>query len=205
MASLQTANRVPGIVNRGIASIVCTAVLCSGLSAIAGVSSTTTQRYYSVDGTSKASLARKMRNNPFRGEGGGAIANISPDYSLDVKTSKSGRSCRVSQANLKIRFTLTLPRANEGAMSEGTRAAWRSFVVFAKRHEQQHRAIYLQCAGNFIAKAQSLSGPNCAGLVTKARTLLAAEDRACDRRHAAFDRSERRRLTRQPLFRTAGR
>jgi hypothetical protein len=46
-----------------------------------------------------------------------------------------------------------------------------------------------------------LSGGSCGGLQAQARRLLDAEDRACDRRHAAFDRSERRRLGGLPLFR----
>jgi predicted secreted Zn-dependent protease len=173
--------------------------------AIAGVTSTTSQRYYTVSGTAKSTLARRMRSNPFRGDGGGAVANIRPKYSLDVVTKKTGSSCKVVQANLKVRFTLTLPRAKESAMSAGTRSVWRSFVSFAKRHEQRHRDIYLQCARNFVAKAQRISGSNCAGLKAKAQRLLNAEDRACDKRHAAFDRSERRRLGSQALFRTAGR
>ena len=182
-------------------AVVVAGLVLSTVTAFAGVTSTTSQRYYSVSGTSKASLASKMRNNPFRGDGGGAIANIRPNYSLDVRTIKTGSKCKVSEANLRIRFTLTLPRARESAMSAGTRTFWRSFVSFARRHEQRHRDIYLQCARNFVAKAQRLSGPNCAALKTKARRLLAAEERACDRRHAAFDRSERRRLSGQRLFR----
>jgi predicted secreted Zn-dependent protease len=142
-----------------------------------------------------------MRSNPFRGDRGGAVANIRPRYTLDVATKKTGGSCRVSKVNLKIRFVLTLPRAKESAMSPRTRSLWRGFVTFARRHEQRHRSIYLQCARNFAAKAQRLSGSSCGSLKASARRMLNAEQRACDRRHAAFDRSERRRLGRQPLFR----
>lgn len=179
--------------------------LTDGLTAVAGITSTTSHRYYTVSGTSQSTLARKMKSNPFRGDRGGAVANIRPKYSLKVDTSQSGGTCKVTNVNLNVRFTLTLPRANEGAMSSGTRSVWRSFVSFARAHEQRHRAIYLQCARNFVAKAQRLSGSSCAGLKAQAQRLLNAEDRACDRRHAAFDRSERRRLTSQPLFRTARR
>jgi len=55
------------------------------LSALAGTSSTTATRYYTVSGTSKSTLARKMRNNPFRGDRGGAVANIRPKYSLTAR------------------------------------------------------------------------------------------------------------------------
>jgi predicted secreted Zn-dependent protease len=186
-------------------SVIATAFTADALTASAGVSSTTSHRYYSVSGTSQSTLARKMRSNPFRGDGGGAVANIRPKYSLRVDTKPTGGTCKVTNVDLNVRFTLTLPRANEGAMSSGTRSVWRSFVSFARAHEQRHRAIYLQCARNFVAKAQRLSGSSCAGLKAKAQRLLNAEDRACDKRHAAFDRSERRRLSGQPLFRTAQR
>ena len=39
-----------------------------GLTALAGVTSSTAHRYYSVSGTSKATLASRMRSNPFRGD-----------------------------------------------------------------------------------------------------------------------------------------
>ena len=185
-----------------IVAVVATGFLGDNIAAFAGVTSTTSTRYYNVSGTSRPALASKMRSNPFRGDRGGAVANIRPKYSLDVQTKKTGSTCQVSAVNLNVRFVLTLPRAKESAMSSVTRSSWRSFVSFARRHEQRHRSIYLQCAKNFAAKAQRLSGPSCSALKSKARRLLTAEDRACDRRHAAFDRAERGRLVNQSLFRS---
>jgi predicted secreted Zn-dependent protease len=186
---------------------LCTALVASAAlvaPALAGVSSTTVTRYYSVGGTTTSSLASKMRSNPFRGDKGGAVANIRPRYSLSVTTKQDGSTCRVSNVNLKVSFVLTLPRAKESAMSSGTRSAWRGFVSFARRHEQGHRSIYLQCARNFTVKAQRLTGA-CGSLHSKARRLLDAETRACDKRHAAYDRSERRRVAGLSLFRATRR
>lgn len=183
-------------------AFIATGFLGDTIAAFAGVTSTTSTRYYNVSGTSQATLARKMRSNPFRGDRGGAVANIRPKYSLDVQTKKTGSTCQVSAVNLKVRFVLTLPRAKESAMSSGTRSSWRSFVSFARRHEQRHRSIYLQCAKNFAAKAQRMSGSSCSALKSQARRLLTVEDRACDRRHNAFDRAERGRLASQSLFRS---
>lgn len=173
-----------------------------GLTALAGVTATTATRYYHVGGSSRVSLAQRMRANPFRGDHGGAVANIRPKYSLNVVTKQAGGVCRISRIDLKVRFVLTLPRANESAMSASTRSSWRSFVAFARRHEQRHRSIYLQCAHNFAAKAQRLTGSSCGAVKARVRRLLEAEDRACDRRHAAFDRGERRRLSGLSLFRS---
>lgn len=202
MVDLSEARRFAGRALRctGIA-VIAAAFLSDGMVAFAGVTSSTSNRYYNVSGTSKATLARKMRSNPFRGDGGRAVANIRPNYSLNVVTKQTGSTCKVATVDLNIRFTLTLPRAKEAAMSEGTRSVWRSFVSFARRHEQRHRTIYLQCARNFVTKAQRLSGASCSTLKAKARRMLASEERACDKRHAAFDRSERRRLVAQRLFR----
>jgi predicted secreted Zn-dependent protease len=188
---------------RGLARSLFAGIIIFGLGAeaAAGVRSSTAARYYSVDGTTKVSLATSMRSNPFRGDRGGAVANIRPKYSLKVSTSPSGGTCRVANVDLSISFVMTLPRANEGGTAAGTRSSWRSFVAFARRHEATHRSIYLQCAQNFLAKARQLSGASCGTLQARARQLLNAEDLACDRRHAAFDRSERRRLGGQPLFR----
>jgi predicted secreted Zn-dependent protease len=188
---------------RGLARSLFAGFIIFGLcaEAAAGVRSSTATRYYSVGGTTKVSLASRMRSNPFRGDHGGAVANIRPKYSLKVSTKPSGGSCRVTDIDLTIHFVMTLPRANEAGMAAGTRASWRGFVAFARRHEATHRSIYLQCAQNFLAKARTLSGASCPALQARARQLLNAEDRACDRRHAAFDRSERRRLGGQPLFR----
>jgi predicted secreted Zn-dependent protease len=193
---------------RIIVALLATALALDSLGAFAGVTATTATRYYAVGGSSKAGLAQKMRANPFRGDRGGAVANIRPKYSLTVVTTQANGSCRVSRVDLKVRFVMTLPRANESAMSASTRASWRSFVAFARRHEQTHRSIYLQCARDFAAKAQRLKGSSCGGLKAEARRMLNAADRACDKRHAAFDRGERRRLSGQSLFRstrTAGR
>lgn len=175
------------------------------LAVLAGTSSTTTTRYYNVSGTAKSTLARKMRNNPFRGDRGSAVANIRPKYSLKLTTKKGETTCRISRADLKIRFTLTLPKANEAAMSSGTRSAWRSFVSFARRHEHGHRNIYLQCARKFVAKAQRLSASSCRRVRAQARHLLKEENRACEKRHRAFDRTQLRRVAGLSLFRSTRR
>lgn len=176
-------------------------VQLESLAALAGTSSTTSTRYYNVSGTAKSTLARKMRNNPFRGDRGGAVANIRPKYTLKLATKKTANGCGISVANLKVRFILTLPKAKESAMAKSTRSSWRSFVSFARRHEQRHRSIYMQCARKFVAKAQRLSNSSCRRVTAQARKLLQKENAACEKRHSAFDRSERRRLSGLSLFR----
>lgn len=184
-----------------IAAGLIAALQLDSLAAFAGVSSTTKTRYYNVSGTAKSTLARKMRANPFRGDNGGAIANIRPKYTLNLTTKKTESGCRIRRADLKVRFTLTLPRANQKAMSSHTRSSWRNFVSFARRHELRHRTIYLQCARKFVGKAQRISAKSCRAAKAQARHLLRTENRACDKRHRAFDRGQRRAVAGLSLFR----
>jgi predicted secreted Zn-dependent protease len=203
LAILSNRCRVGG---RALAAAILSAVVFAGVAghgsaAVADVKATTVNRYYAVAGASRATLARQMRANPFRGDNGGAVANIRPKYSLDVATEQTGDICAVTNVDLNIRFVLTLPRATESAMVTQTRVAWQSFVAFARRHEEVHREIYLQCAKKFVAQAERLSGASCDALKSQASRLLEASKRACEKRNAAFDRSERQKLSSQPLLR----
>jgi predicted secreted Zn-dependent protease len=128
------------------------------------------------------------------------MANVRPSYALSVVTRQTGGVCRASSVTLNIRFVMTLPRARTSSMSSGTRAAWNSFVAFARRHENTHRSIYLSCANAFVAKAERMTASTCSGLQAAIRTRLASEQRACDARHRAFDRSEAGRARGLRLF-----
>jgi predicted secreted Zn-dependent protease len=181
------------------------AVLLGSLSsqAFAGVRSSTTYRSYMVGGTSASSLVSYMRSRPLAGDHGPAMANIRPSYALSVATRQAGGVCRASSVTLNIRFVMTLPAARTSSMSSKTRAAWNSFVAFARRHENTHRSIYLGCANSFVATAERMTAVNCGSLQAAIRGRLAAEQRACEARHRAFDRSEAARARGLSLFRLA--
>lgn len=190
--------------SRGIGALTCLLALAPNL-ACAGVSSTTQIASYRVGGATASDLVSYMRRNPFHGDRGGAVANIRPNYSLSIVTRQSGGACRASAVNLRIRFVMTLPSAaNASRMSPATRSAWNGFVAFARRHEERHRSIYLQCAGSFVTKAERLTGSNCMALNASIRRLLESEKRACDKRQLAFDRQDSGRLMGLRLFAMAG-
>src|SRR5213076_1703304 len=108
---------------------------------------------YVVGGTSGPGLVSYMRRRPFPGDNGPAVANIRPHYTLSVDTTYADAVCKPSDIDLNIDFVMTLPAAKTpAAFSPWTRSAWNGFVDFARRHEETHRTIYLDCADDFVAK-----------------------------------------------------
>ena len=168
-------------------------------------------RDYRVYGKTPAELVRYMKRRPFRGDNGPAMANIRPKYGLKLKTlstravkgaKRSG--CKVASISLDIRFVMTLPKAMQSAkQSSNTRHAWRSFRSFAKRHEEQHRRIYMGCAKSFLGKARKMTGRSCAHVKQQVNKLLKKEEKACDKKHLAFDRRDFPRVPNLALFRKA--
>jgi predicted secreted Zn-dependent protease len=173
------------------------------LGAAAEVRTSTRTQYYPVGGTSARTLVGYMRSNPYRGSNGDAVANIRPSYSLNVASRQSGGTCRPTKVTLNINFTVTVPRARS-ALDGATRTAWNGFVSFAKRHEEGHRRIYIQCGNAFVAKAERLSASNCATLQAATRRLLEVEKGVCEGRQRAFDRSEYGKVAGLALFKIAG-
>jgi predicted secreted Zn-dependent protease len=167
----------------------------------AGVRSSSQIEAYRVGGTTAASLVSYMRNNPYPGEHGDAVANIQPSYSLSIATKNAGGACRASSVDLNVRFLMTLPQAtNASGMSAATRGAWSNFVAFARRHEETHRGIYLQCASGFVAQAMRLTASSCFSLQSNIRSLLEKAKRACDVRQNAFDNGQYRSVLNLGLF-----
>jgi predicted secreted Zn-dependent protease len=167
----------------------------------AGVTSSTQTEAYRVSGATAADLVAYMRYHPYPGDHGDAVANIRPNYTLSVATKDAGGACKASSVNLNIRFSLVLPQATQtAAMSSSTRAAWNSFAAFARRHEETHRSIYLQCAAEFVAKAMRQTSGSCFSLQANIKDMLEAEKRACDLRQNAFDRAQYRIVLYQNLF-----
>jgi len=185
----------------GIVAIAASLVFAPLGDALAGVSSSSQINPYWVGGSTASALISYMRNRPFHGDRGDAVANIRPSYSLSVSGKQAGGSCRAVDVGLKVRFVITIPRArNAGAMSPATLSAWNNFVAFATRHENQHKSIYLQCAGEFVAKAMRMTAPSCFALSANIRSQFDAAKRACEKRQLAFDRRDYGRVFGLSLF-----
>lgn len=174
------------------------------MAASAEVRTSTQMQSYKVGGTTATSLVSYMRSNPFHGSKGDAVANIRPNYALNIATKQTGGTCRASKVTLNIRFVMTLPQAqNASAMASSTRSAWNSFVAFTRRHEETHRSIYIKCGNDFVAKAERMTGSNCAALQASIRKLLEREKAICEGRQRAFDRADYGRVGGLSLFKMA--
>lgn len=169
----------------------------------AEVRSSTQTRSYWVGGTTAPALVSYMRSRPFHGSNGAAVANIRPSYNLSISTRPKGSTCSAS-VNLSMNFVMTLPNAKQASgMSSGTRSHWNTFVSYARRHEETHRTIYMDCGRSFLLKAERMTAASCGALQGKIRSLLEAEKRACDKRQVAFDRADYGRIFGLGLFQQA--
>jgi len=174
--------------------------------AMGGVTSSTDQHDFLVEGTTAASLVRFMNGHALSGDHGHAYASIHPDYQLTLATHDAGGICRPSGVDVHVQFDLTLPvAASPGAMSHRTRAAWSSFTAFARAHENHHRASYLGCASAFVAQARRQSGPSCLALQDEIRRMLYDMKRSCEVKQRPFDQSQARVLRNLALFALARR
>lgn len=194
---------MPGGIRRILASLAAAGLLAAtSTSAFAVIKTSTTVRYYHVRGTTTEVLARVVGSNPLHGASGAAIANITATFDLSMAVAYQGRQCDATDAIVSIKFVITLPRAAEQNMTGATRSKWRSLVAFAKRHEETHRAIYLQYMNDFVRKAKRLkSKSGCETLKRQAVQMFNASLKACDQRQNALDRADAARLDRLPLFR----
>ncbi len=180
------------------------ALLALGGAGDAGVHSTTELAAYRVGGTTAAGLVAYMRRYPFHGDRGAAGANIRPHYVLSADLDARDGVCRVSDIDLDIRFVMTLPEARTPeAFSPATRAAWSGFTDFARRHEETHRAIYLQCADELAATLLPLTASRCTALRARIEAMLDAAKRNCEARQLAFDRRDARKVFGLALFMSA--
>jgi predicted secreted Zn-dependent protease len=169
----------------------------------AEVRSITNLHSYHVIGSTSADLIASLRNNPFHGPNGPALANIRPTYSMALDTKQTGGTCSVANVKLDMTFDVTLPAATEGLLAADARYAWRTFSAFAKRHEETHREIYVDCAKDFVAEAQKLTTTSgCDSLKAQATRLLDAENQACNLRQQAFDRVDGPRVLGLALFKS---
>ncbi|WP_368904629.1 DUF922 domain-containing protein [Taklimakanibacter lacteus] len=115
---------------------------------------------------------------------------------------QQANSCRMTNYQIKADFTIRLPKlANEKALSPGVRDRWQQFSGFLRKHEETHRAIWMDCAREIEAKVSVLRERNCDMVERKAQAIRDQIQKACTRKHVAFDASEQKRLAKHPFVR----
>lgn len=170
------------------------------LPSLAGVTSSTDQHSFTVEGTSASGLVRFLNGHAFEGDHGRAYASVHPDYQLSVTTRESGGICRPARIDVHVDFDLTLPVADTSRMSGRVRGAWNTFAAFARAHENHHKQSYLGCAQSFIAQARQQVAPSCFELESDLDQMLYAMKRACEAKQRPFDQSQARTLRNLGLF-----
>jgi predicted secreted Zn-dependent protease len=177
--------------------------LLSGPPAEAQPKTTTNIKYYIVNGTTADSLDREMiSRGPMHGRSR-AYANIVavPEYSGQLV---QGRTCRLENFQVSGTFTMTLPRLADGVRLSGDlKARWNSFKNFVRRHEEGHRAIWIDTMKKAQGRISRLSAATCPQLQAKIDAVFQEEWRAGERRQDAFDRADQQNLARHPLIQAA--
>jgi predicted secreted Zn-dependent protease len=169
-------------------------------SAEARPSSVTKVKYYAIAGSTARDLDYQMTTRgPIHGRGR-AYANlvVKPDYAGQLV---QGRSCTVKNFTISAEFIMTLPTLAPGTrLPAGLKSQWASFQAFAKKHEEGHKAIWLDSMGKAQRRIEALNAPGCGELDRRIEQVFDEEWRKSERRQDAYDLAEQKKLARHPLI-----
>jgi predicted secreted Zn-dependent protease len=184
----------------GVVGLAVLAVLSSPLAA--RPVEKTSYKFYTIAGNSPGEIYNSMIRRGPDVNGVNAYASTSATSSQNGKLIQQGKSCRITDYNFNINFTINLPKLkNEAALAGQTSTKWGQFKSFLKSHEEKHKTIWLNCAKTLEAQVKSLRSNDCKSLDRQAAALWKKMRTSCDRQHAAFDAAEQRRLVKHPFVR----
>jgi predicted secreted Zn-dependent protease len=183
-------------------AIVAIVVLAPGPeTAQAAPAFSTRYSYYGVSGTSPTGIFASLLRNAQRINGVKHHAFTKIDIATP-RTVSSANGCRVG--GLSVRFLIRMPRlTNEASLSANDRRLWQQFSGFIRRHEETHRAIWMNCARRMDATLRGLRGRNCADVAQRARKVIEQVKPACRRQDMALDATDRGRFDNYPFMRAA--
>jgi predicted secreted Zn-dependent protease len=161
----------------------------------------TRYEHYLLIGDTPQRLFESLIKNGPRVARGRVYALTRMDPQIEVHTERTGDQCR---ADLKINmsFTIRLPQIEPSQMVVASlRQSFDHFYAFAKRHEENHRAIWLRCAAEAESLASDVTAATCIDAELRAFRILTEVSARCDRRHAEFDAAEQSILHKHPFLR----
>lgn len=180
------------------------AALSACLGPGAGAKPLTNYVHYLVAGSSAQGLFESMINNGPKVGGGRAYASTRMDPNVSASTVANGGQCRVVSFKMNMTFTIRLPQLdNDQKVEPALRKSFERFYQFAKRHEETHRTIWLQCAAEAEALATGLKAATCAEAEAQSLKIVDDVSKRCDRRHAEFDAADQKQLSRHPFMKQA--
>jgi predicted secreted Zn-dependent protease len=167
--------------------------------AVAKPSVTTNYVYYKVSGESAVDIYSSMLSRGPHVNGAKAYAATLAESSQSGKLEQKG-SCRVRDYKFAMKFTIRLPRiADHDGLTPKVAARWQQFTQFLKKHEETHRAIWVDCARDIENQINSLRAKSCAEIDRRAQQIVDRVQKACNRKHTAFDNAEQKRLSKHPF------
>ena len=165
---------------------------------------TTSVRYYAISGHDERDLLRHMRRVGPRVGGKPALARTRMQAKYHASLQQKGASCRVSNFQARVHYTITLPRLrNPKALKTASRKRWRHFHKRLRAHENRHIAIWNRCLHQARRELLKLRARNCHALKRKMRARYRSIMQACNRKHDAFDAHEQHVATNLPFIRAA--
>ncbi len=167
---------------------------------------TTKFKYYSVSGTTAASLHRNMTvpTGFFSSEKVYANITMSPSFSGTFKQGKRGKICRIQGFGINGEFVVRLPKLKSGVkLPRSLNRKFRSFVSYVRKHELRHRSIWTRCLRSAETRIKRLRIKSCTQLDVRAAKIISSEWAKCEKRNIRFDALEQKRLRRLPLVREA--
>jgi predicted secreted Zn-dependent protease len=175
---------------------------CLGPQAVA--QPTTSYVHYLVTGESAQSLFESMLSNGPRVGGGKAYASTRMDPNVKASTVAAGGQCRVDHFKMEMTFTIRLPQLeNDRNVAPALRRSFERFYEFARRHEEKHRTIWLECAAEAEAMATGVTAGSCTEAEARSLKIVEEVSKRCDQRHAAFDAGEQKQLSKHPFMKQA--
>lgn len=176
---------------------VCLAI--SATPALAKPTFSTKYTYYTVGGDSAEDIYRAMLSKGPRVNGAKAYASTLATSTQDGRLMQA-KTCRIENYKLRIDFVIKLPKIrNEKVLPAADRSRWQQFSKFLRKHEETHRAIWLECAANLDSKVRAIKAKSCKDADAQATKLWNATRAACGKRHDAFDRAEQKKLVQHPF------
>jgi predicted secreted Zn-dependent protease len=181
-----------------IAAVAAWAICWAGL-ASAKPTETTKYTYYTIRGDTAVEIYNSMMKKGPKVNGAKAYAATSATTTQNGKLSQ-GSSCRIEDYRLKLDFVIKLPKIrNEKVLPPADRKRWQQFSGFLKAHEETHREIWIGCAADLERKVKAIKAKSCTEADRKATQLWDRIRAACNRKHAAFDAAEQKRLMSHPF------
>lgn len=163
----------------------------------------TVYKYYTVSGSSAASLHRNMTvpTGFFSSERAYANITMNPSFS---GTFKQGKRCQLKGFGINAKFTVRLPKLRAGTkLSRGLNRKFKHFAAYVRKHELTHRRIWTGCLRASERRINRLRIRNCNTLDQAAAKIITQEFNKCKIRNARFDAAEQKRLRKLPLVKAA--